>query len=68
MPFSLFGVNISFGKNGQYVKQNDCHIAQDAIKTAITNSLENVRQHTEEKIETVHQRIDDIFKILLEKK
>lgn len=62
---NLFGFNISWnGKNGKFVKQAECHKAQDTIKDRIDIKILEVRDD----ISSVHKRIDEIFNILLQKK
>ncbi len=64
---NLFGIDITLSKkdeNGKYVKQKECHQAQDSIKNIIEKALIRIHSDTleikKEIKEDFNIRIDDL--------
>ena len=47
----LFGVNISFGKNGKYVKHEDCSKKHEDIKEVFATRIEDLKTHIDTRFE-----------------
>jgi len=41
----LFGINISFSKNGQYVKHKDCPEKHNDIKELFSKRIDDLKNH-----------------------
>ena len=61
---NLFGLSFSLAKNnGKYVRQVECHKAQNIVKEKIDETRLEIKSDTDK----IHKRIDDIFKLLVDR-
>ena len=57
---NLFGLEIRLrnGNRNGYVKQRDCHVAQDSIKDFVQERVDDLK-------ETINTRVDDVKDFIL---